>query len=157
MLSVTLSWLPVAPEATKAIGVPLTVMVSPAAKLVPKPDIDIRDKACKTGVIYFGGTRPAVIEGLDQLARDGYRLNSLRLKAFPFGQEVLDFCAAHDQIFVIEQNRDAQMRSLLMTEANVPGTKLIATLNYDGSPLTADFVRRAILAHIAPAKAAAAE
>ena len=128
-----------------------------AARLVPKPDIDIRDKAGRTGIIYFGGTQPAVREGMDLLQRDGYRLNALRLKAFPFGQEVLDFCASHDRVFVIEQNRDAQMRSLLMTEANVPGEKLIATLNYDGSPLTADFVRQALLKHIAPAKQAAAE
>ena len=128
-----------------------------AAKLVPKPEIDVRDKTGKVGIIYFGGTTPAVKEGLDILQRDGYRLNAMRLKAFPFGQEVLDFCAAHDRVFVIEQNRDAQMRSLLMTEANVPGTKLIATLNYDGSPLTADFVRGAVLQTLAPAKAAAAE
>ena len=128
-----------------------------AAKLVPKPEIETRDKAGKVGIIYFGGTTPAVKEGLDILQRDGYRLNAMRLKAFPFGQEVLDFCAAHDRIFVIEQNRDAQMRSLLMTEANVPGTKLIATLNYDGRALTADFVRGAVLATLAPAKAAAAE
>jgi 2-oxoglutarate ferredoxin oxidoreductase subunit alpha len=128
-----------------------------AAKLVPKADIDIRDKAGKVGIIYFGATRPAVQEAQDEMNAAGYRLNSMRLKAFPFGQEVLDFCAAHDQIFVIEQNRDAQMRQLLMVEANVPGTKLIATLNYDGAPLTAEWVRSAILEQIAPAKAAAAE
>ena len=128
-----------------------------AAKLVPKAEIDIRDKAGKVGLIYFGAMRPAVQEAQDDLLAAGYRINSMRLKAFPFGQEVIDFCAAHDTVFVIEQNRDAQMRSLLMTEADVPGTKLIATLNYDGSPLTADWVRTAILKHIAPAKQAAAE
>ncbi|MGE0627721.1 MAG: 2-oxoacid:acceptor oxidoreductase subunit alpha, partial [Hyphomicrobiaceae bacterium] len=128
-----------------------------AATLVPKPEISIRDKAGKAGVIYFGSTRPAVIEGLDMLQREGYPVNSMRLMAFPFGAEVKEFCASHDQVFVIEQNRDAQMRSLLMTEADVPGTKLIATLNYDGYPLTADFVRNSILKQIAPQKAAAAE
>jgi 2-oxoglutarate ferredoxin oxidoreductase subunit alpha len=128
-----------------------------AAKLVPKPDIDMRDKASRTGVIYFGSTRPAVQEGLDLLQQAGYPVNALRLKAFPFTKEVKAFCAAHDRIFVIEQNRDAQMRALLMTEADVPGDKLIATLNYDGYPLTADFVASSIQKHIAPAKAAAAE
>ena len=128
-----------------------------AATLVPKAEIDIRDGKGKVGVIYFGANRPAVQEAQDELLAAGYRLNSMRLKAFPFGQEVLDFCEAHDTILVIEQNRDAQMRSLLMTEANVPGTKLIATLNYDGSPLTAAWVREAILKQIAPAKQAAAE
>jgi 2-oxoglutarate/2-oxoacid ferredoxin oxidoreductase subunit alpha len=128
-----------------------------AATLVPKPDIVIRDKKAKAGVIYFGATRPGVLEGLDELAKDGVVLNSLRLKAFPFTPELKAFCDAHERVFVIEQNRDAQMRSLLMTEASIPGEKLIATLNYDGMPLTAAFVRNAILKHLAPSKAQAAE
>jgi len=128
-----------------------------AAALVPKPEVVIRDKRSKSGVIYFGATRPGVLEGLDLLAKDGLVLNSLRLKAFPFTPEVKAFCAAHDTIFVIEQNRDAQMRSLLMVEADIPGEKLIATLSYDGMPLTAQFVRQAILKHLVPAKARAAE
>jgi 2-oxoglutarate ferredoxin oxidoreductase subunit alpha len=128
-----------------------------AATLVPKPEIDIRDPACKTGLIYFGANRPAVLEGLDYLERDGIKLNSLRLKAFPFTQEVLDFCAAHDRIFVVEQNRDAQMRQLLMVEAEVPLDKLISALNYDGTPMTAEFVRQTVRRHLQPAKAEAAE
>ena len=128
-----------------------------AAQYVPKPEIDIRDKNGKTGIIYFGATRPAVLEGLDELERAGVRLNAMRLKAFPFNDDVKAFCDAHDQIFVIEQNRDAQMRSLLMTEADIPGNKLIATLSYDGMPTTAAFVRKAVLAHLHPEKAAAAE
>ncbi|NOU07101.1 MAG: 2-oxoacid:acceptor oxidoreductase subunit alpha [Hyphomicrobiaceae bacterium] len=128
-----------------------------AAKLVPRPEIVTRDTACRTGVIYFGATRPAVLEGLDELAARGIMLNSMRLKAFPFGDEVKAFCAAHERIFVIEQNRDAQMRSLLMVEAGVPQEKLIATLSYDGTPMTAAFVRETILKHMQPAKAQAAE
>jgi 2-oxoglutarate ferredoxin oxidoreductase subunit alpha len=128
-----------------------------AATIVPKAEIDIRDPKGKVGIVYFGATRPAVQEAQDELLAAGYRLNSMRLKAFPFGQEVKDFCAAHDVVLVIEQNRDAQMRALLMTEADVPGTKLIATLNYDGSPLTAEWVRTAVLKQIAPAKQQAAE
>ena len=128
-----------------------------AATLVPKPEAVIRNPNSKTGVIYFGSTRPGVLEGIDLLSKDGIVLNSLRLKAFPFSSEVKAFCDAHDRIFVIEQNRDAQMRSLLMVEAGIAGEKLIATLNYDGMPLTASFVHRAISHHLAPAKAEAAE
>ena len=128
-----------------------------AATVVPKPEIDIRDKNSKTGIIYFGATRPAVLEGLDELERAGVRLNAMRLRAFPFNEDVKAFCDAHDQVFVLEQNRDAQMRSLLITEADIPANKLIAMLSYDGMPTTAAFVRKAALAHLHPEKAAAAE
>ena len=126
-----------------------------AAGIVPKPEIAIRDKAGKTGVIYFGATTPAVTEALDGLEREGVKLNAMRIKSFPFTREVVSFCSMHERIFVVEQNRDAQMRSLLMTEADVPGVKLIPALNYDGMPLTAAFVRGAVLKTLRPAKAAA--
>jgi 2-oxoglutarate ferredoxin oxidoreductase subunit alpha len=126
-----------------------------AATLVPKPEISIRDKSGKTGLIYFGANTPAVHEALDALEREGIKVNALRLKAFPFTKEVMGFCAAHERIFVVEQNRDAQMRSLLMTEADVPGEKLIPALNYDGMPMTAAFVRGAVLKELRPAQVAA--
>jgi len=126
-----------------------------AATLVPKPEITTRDKNGKSGLIYFGATTPAVHEALDLLEREGVKVNALRIKAFPFGKEVVDFCDAHEHVFVVEQNRDAQMRSLLMTEANVPGPKLIPALNYDGMPLTAAFVRGAVLKQLRPAQQAA--
>jgi 2-oxoglutarate/2-oxoacid ferredoxin oxidoreductase subunit alpha len=126
-----------------------------AATLVPKPEITIRDKGGKAGLIYFGATTPAVHEALDQLERDGVQVNALRIRAFPFTREIISFCAMHDRVFVVEQNRDAQMRSLLMTEANVPGTKLIPALNYDGMPMTAAFVRGAVLKELKPAQVAA--
>jgi len=126
-----------------------------AQTLVPKPEVSIRDKSGKTGLIYFGATTPAVREALDLLEREGVKLNALRLRAFPFTREVASFCAMHERVFVVEQNRDAQMRSLLMTEAEIPGAKLIPALNYDGMPLTAAFVRGAVLHRLQPAKAAA--
>jgi 2-oxoglutarate ferredoxin oxidoreductase subunit alpha len=126
-----------------------------AATLVPKPDITIADPASRIGIIYFGSTRPAVREAIDLLAADGYRVNTLRIRAFPFGPEIAAFVAAHDRVFVVEQNRDAQMRALLMLEAGIPGDKLTPTLNYDGMPLTAEFVRGAVLSALTPAKAAA--
>jgi 2-oxoglutarate/2-oxoacid ferredoxin oxidoreductase subunit alpha len=126
-----------------------------AATLVPKPDIAIRDKGGKTGLIYFGANTPAVHEALDALERDGIKVNALRIKAFPFTREIVSFCAMHERVFVVEQNRDAQMRSLLMTEANVPGEKLIPALSYDGTPMTAAFVRGAVTREVRPAQAAA--
>jgi 2-oxoglutarate ferredoxin oxidoreductase subunit alpha len=126
-----------------------------AATMMPKPEITIRDKSGKTGLIYFGATTPAVNEALEGLEREGIRINALRIKAFPFTRDVAAFCAAHERVLVVEQNRDAQMRSLLMTEANVPGTKLIPALNYDGMPMTAAFVRGAVLNELRPAKVAA--
>ncbi len=59
-------------------------------------------------------------EALDGLEREGIKVNALRLRAFPFTRDVIAFCAAHERVLVVEQNRDAQMRSLLMTEANIP-------------------------------------
>src|SRR5262249_22774590 len=126
-----------------------------AATVVPKPEIAVRDKGGKIGLIYFGANTPAVHEALDLLDRDGLPINALRLKSFPFSREVLDFCAAHELIFVVEQNRDAQMRSLLMTEGGVSGTKLIAANSYDGMPMTAAFVRAAVGKRLRPAQAAA--
>jgi 2-oxoglutarate/2-oxoacid ferredoxin oxidoreductase subunit alpha len=126
-----------------------------AQTLVPKPELSIRDNSGKIGLIYFGATTPAVHEALDLLEREGVKVNALRLKAFPFTRDVASFCAMHERVFVVEQNRDAQMRSLLMTEAEIPGAKLIPALNYDGMPLTAAFVRGAVLMRLQPAKAAA--
>ncbi len=126
-----------------------------AATLVPKPDISIRDKAGKVGLVYFGATTPAVREALDALEREGVRVNACRIKGFPFSKEVVEFCNTHDTVFVVEQNRDAQMRALLMTEADIPGTKLVPALNYDGMPLTAAFVRGVVLKTLHPKQAAA--
>src|SRR5262249_30843961 len=126
-----------------------------AATIVPKPEVALRDRTGKTGIIYFGANAPAVREALDGLEREGIRLNALRLRAFPFSPEVLHFCAAHEHLFVVEQNRDAQMRSLLIIEGGVPEAKLIAANCYDGMPMTAAFVRGTVLKHMRPAQAAA--
>jgi 2-oxoglutarate/2-oxoacid ferredoxin oxidoreductase subunit alpha len=115
-----------------------------AATLVPKPEIVLRDKAGKIGIIYFGANAPAVHEALDALEREGVRLNALRLKAFPFTREVLAFCAVHELIFVVEQNRDAQLRSLIVNECGIDPMRLMPILHYDGTPITARFIARAI-------------
>ena len=126
-----------------------------AKGLVPKPVVDIRHKMATAGVIYFGSTRPAVLEALDQLDADGLKFNAMRIRSFPFSDEVKAFCKAHDQLFVVEMNRDAQMRSLLMIEAQVPQDKLIPVLSYDGTPMTADFVAGAVRGVLQQGKMAA--
>jgi 2-oxoglutarate ferredoxin oxidoreductase subunit alpha len=119
--------------------------VAGAASVLPKPVIHDVSAAASLGVINFGSTDPAVREGLDLLAREGRLFNHMRIRAFPFGEEVRDFAARHDHLFVIEQNRDAQMRHLLIAEAGIAADKLIPILNFDGMPLTADFVRQSIV------------
>ena len=86
----------------------------------------------------------AVDEALDILDEQGVMLDTMRIKAFPFGEAVVDFVAEHEQVFVIEQNRDAQLRSLLVNELNVDPAKMMPILHYDGTPITARFILKEI-------------
>jgi 2-oxoglutarate/2-oxoacid ferredoxin oxidoreductase subunit alpha len=115
-----------------------------AKTLVPKPVARPAKQATGHGVIYFGSTTPAMHEALGALEAQGIHLDGLRLRGFPFGQEVLDFVAAHEQVFVVEQNRDAQLRTLLLAEAGLDPAKLTPVLHYDGTPITERFISRAI-------------
>jgi 2-oxoglutarate ferredoxin oxidoreductase subunit alpha len=119
----------------------LTRKFATAATMVPKAVVRRNGRNSRLGIVNFGSTEPAVREACDLLVKEGYKLNTMRLRAFPFGREVTKFADAHDRIFVVEQNRDGQMRSLLMTEAGVPGEKLVPVLSYDGMPLTAEWVK----------------
>ena len=116
-----------------------------AEKLVPKPIIREYSAKSRLGIINYGSTTPAIDEALILLTQAGYGINHLRLRAFPFTDEARDFIEHHDYIFVVEQNRDAQMRHLLIAEAEVPAHKLVPVLNFDGMPLTAEFVRQSVL------------
>ncbi|MBS1776783.1 MAG: 2-oxoacid:acceptor oxidoreductase subunit alpha [Bacteroidetes bacterium] len=116
----------------------LMVKWETAKEMVPKPIISQAKASTQIGVIYFGTSNHATDEALFLLSEQGIHFDSLRLRAFPFHQQVADFIAAHQQVFVIEQNRDAQMRSLLMIELNIAPDKLISILNYDGMPMTAE-------------------
>jgi len=116
-----------------------------AKSLVPAPIVRKAKRRTPYGVIYFGSTSPAMDESLDSLEASGVHLDALRLRAFPFTDQVLDFIAAHETIFVVEQNRDAQMRTLIMNEGGVDPGKLVSVLNYDGSPITARFITDEIL------------
>jgi 2-oxoglutarate/2-oxoacid ferredoxin oxidoreductase subunit alpha len=111
-----------------------------AKELVPKPILRPARQPARLGVIYFGSTSPAMREALDALERDGVQLDALRVRAFPFQDEVYDFIADHEQVFVVEQNRDAQLRMLLVNEGTVDPSRLISVLHYDGTPITARFI-----------------
>jgi 2-oxoglutarate ferredoxin oxidoreductase subunit alpha len=115
-----------------------------AKHYLPKPVR--KDAAQKTrfGVIYFGSTAPAMEEALSTLAAQGVHLDTLRIRAFPFHDEITEFIADHEHIYVVEQNRDAQMRMLLTNELAIDAAKLTPVLHYDGTPITARLILREI-------------
>ncbi|MBL8307136.1 MAG: 2-oxoacid:acceptor oxidoreductase subunit alpha [Rubrivivax sp.] len=126
-----------------------------AATMVPQPVLRLCDEPQKYGVIYYGSTTPAMREALDVLDAEGLNLDALRLRAFPFPKVVSDFIAAHEKVFVVEQNRDGQMRSLLVNELGFAPAQLPAVLHYDGTPITARFIAKAIREAVAKAAAPA--
>ena len=115
-----------------------------AQELVPAPVLRASAKGSRFGVIYYGSTAPAMDEALAILAGEAMELDALRVRAFPFADEVPDFVASHDHVFVVEQNRDGQLRTLLVAEAMVPSEKLTPVLHYDGTPITARFIHSEI-------------
>ncbi len=91
-------------------------------------------------------------EAMESLAAAGYHLDMLRIRAFPFYHEVDDFAAAHDLIFVVEQNRDGQLRTLLVNECELDPASLIPVLHYDGTPVNARQIAQSIADHLDAAK-----
>jgi 2-oxoglutarate ferredoxin oxidoreductase subunit alpha len=115
-----------------------------AKDLVPRPLLSNAEKPTKYGVIYYGSTSPAMDEAIQMIEARGQVLDRLRVRAFPFHSSVASFLADHDFVFVVEQNRDAQMRSLIVNECGVDPVRLVPILNYDGAPITARFIAREI-------------
>ena len=115
-----------------------------AKTLVPAPVVTKAAQPTRYGAIYYGSTTPAMHEALEGLALRGIHLDTLRLRAFPFSDAVSEFILAHDAVFVVEQNRDAQMRTILVNECGIDPARLPAVLHYDGTPITARFIERAI-------------
>ena len=111
-----------------------------AKSLIPAPELRLASAPTRDGVIYYGSTGPALHEALGLFESQGRQLDALRVRGFPFSSEVDDFLASHDRIFVIEQNRDAQLRTLLMAENGGDPYRLIPILHYDGTPITARFI-----------------
>jgi 2-oxoglutarate ferredoxin oxidoreductase subunit alpha len=111
-----------------------------AKSLVPKPVRRDAARATRFGALYFGSTAPAMNEAIEVLQAGGIDIDLMRVRAFPFTEEVIDFVLEHDQIFLIEQNRDAQMRTLLISEGAIDPARVISVLHYDGTPITARFI-----------------
>jgi 2-oxoglutarate ferredoxin oxidoreductase subunit alpha len=108
-----------------------------AKTLVPAPEFGQAEQGSTMGLIHFGTTAIAVPEAMELLADRQIHLDTMRLRAFPFSKEVEDFIHSHEKVFVVEQNRDAQMRSLLVNECGIDPARLVPILNFDGFPITA--------------------
>lgn len=119
-----------------------------AKKMIPKPEVHLGEKKSDVAMLYFGTSMHAAEEALDILKNDGAPMDAIRIKSFPFCNEVKEFIENYDRVFVVEQNRDAQMRSLLINELEIDPKKLIKVLNYDGTPITADFILKNVHQHL---------
>ena len=108
-----------------------------AKTFVPAPQFYQTANAAKHGVLFFGTSTYAAEEAIELFKEEGIELDAMRVRAFPFGREVEEFVDSHDVVFVIEQNRDAQFKSLMMIELGTNPAKLVSVLNYDGTPITA--------------------
>ncbi len=122
----------------------LNAKMETAKNYVPGPVCYEAAKKTRDGVIFYGSSTDASLEALDLLAEQGLHLDALRLRAFPFNKEVTHFIDNHDRVFVIEQNRDGQMRKLLIIECDLNPKKLLSAVHYDGMPMTALGVSRQI-------------
>ena len=112
---------------------------------VPAPVLVPSAKDTDMGVLYFGTSEESSREAVDYLADEGIYLDAMRVRAFPFNKEVEDYIDQHDRVFVIEQNRDAQLRTLLMAEFEFGPDKLKSVLCFDGTPISARNIRKQIL------------
>jgi 2-oxoglutarate ferredoxin oxidoreductase subunit alpha len=115
-----------------------------AKSIIPVPEIKYAKTKTTKAIIYYGTSNFAAEEALDLLAEQGQYYNSMRIKSFPFQSSVADFIDEHEIVYVIEQNRDAQMRTLLINELEINPKKLIKVLNFDGTPITAEMVMKGI-------------
>jgi 2-oxoglutarate ferredoxin oxidoreductase subunit alpha len=115
-----------------------------AKSLVPTPLYRTAKEPTPFGAVYYGSTSVAMDEALETLELDGLHLDTLRVRAFPFSEEVSAFVDAHEQVFVVEQNRDAQLQKLLVNECAIDPAHFISILHYDGTPITARFITGAI-------------
>jgi 2-oxoglutarate/2-oxoacid ferredoxin oxidoreductase subunit alpha len=121
----------------------LALKMETAKKFVPKPVVDTK-KDAKIGIIAFGSSDFAVQESRDQLAVSNVQTSYLRVRALPFTQELHQFVDAHDRVYVVEQDRDAQLRDLLRLEMPESSMKFRSVLHYDGLPIDARFITDAI-------------
>ncbi|HPF26952.1 MAG TPA: 2-oxoacid:acceptor oxidoreductase subunit alpha [Steroidobacteraceae bacterium] len=118
-----------------------------AKSLVPRPVVDANPRV-DIGLVAYGSSDGAVREARDILQSRGVPVNYLRVRAFPFGEEVEQFLEKHRLVFVVDQNRDAQMRSLLTLETRVEKAKLRSLLHYSGLPISSEFIVQGVLAEV---------
>lgn len=111
---------------------------------VPGPRLYQEENLSTYGVLFFGTSEYSTEEAIDLLKADGVILDAIRIKSFPFNETVEEFIHSHEKVFVVEQNRDAQMKSLLLIELSINPEKLMSVLNYDGLPITADQIANSI-------------
>jgi 2-oxoglutarate ferredoxin oxidoreductase subunit alpha len=119
-----------------------------AKEIIPAPEFYQEKNFSKHGVLFFGTSTYAAAEAIELLKQEQISLDAMRVKAFPFGKAFEDFINSHEKVFVIEQNRDAQFRSLMMIELGVNPEKIVSVLNYDGTPITADNILKQIKANL---------
>jgi len=115
---------------------------------VPAPITVDSDRATDTAVLYFGTSEESTLEAVDYLAAEGIYLNAMRVRAFPFNHQVQEYIQRHKQVFVVEQNRDAQLRTLLMAEFEFGPEKLKSVLCFDGTPISARNIGKQIKKHL---------
>ncbi len=120
-----------------------------AKGLLPQPVARPALQPTRLGVVYYGSTSPAMEEALDALEQQGLHFAALRIRAFPFHEQVADFIEEHDRVFVVEQNRDAQMRMLIVNECGVDPARMTPVLQYDGTPITARFIIKELAEDVA--------
>ena len=120
-----------------------------ARNLLPAPVLRKAMQPTRMGVIYYGSTSAAMQEALDSLEQQGMHFDALRVRAFPFHDQVADFIAEHDHLFVVEQNRDGQLRMLLINECSIDPAKVTPVLHYDGTPVTARFIVKEVAQDVA--------
>jgi len=123
-----------------------------AKNVVSPPQVYQEKNTSKTGILFFGTSQYSAEESMDRLKEEKISIDAIRIRAFPFNKTVEDFINSHDTVFVIEQNRDAQMKTLLMIEMSANPEKLVSILNYDGMPITADKITNDIKASMSSKK-----
>jgi 2-oxoglutarate ferredoxin oxidoreductase subunit alpha len=119
------------------------------------PEAEIRhSKFNKAAILTIGSCDGACKEALDRLEKQKIGLNYCRVKGFPFTDAVREFIDQHEVVYVVEQNRDAQLRTLLINDIEADQRKLVPLLHYDGMPINAGFVVDGVLEEIAKGRAA---
>ncbi len=121
-----------------------------ARRLVPPPVVRASGAPASVGIVHYGSTAAALDEALALLAEAGIEADALRIRAFPLAPEIAEFVRGREHVFVVEQNRDAQMRTLMASDLSLDPMKLVSILHYGGAPITARFIADAVASRLRP-------